>query len=202
MTLIGLDFDNTLISYDKLFNQKAIEKKLVDESFTGGKTAIRNFLRENEQEEKFTLLQGEVYGLYILEAAPTEGMMEALKKISQLKLPMKIVSHKTLTPYSGPAYNLQEAALKWLDKHLFFSKEFLNLTLEDVYFEETKDLKINRIKLLECTHFVDDLPDILEKIKNPTKRILYNPNQYTPPKDKCINMTNWKQFSDIIISEI
>ena len=30
MTLLGLDFDNTLVRYDKLFHQLAVEKGLIE----------------------------------------------------------------------------------------------------------------------------------------------------------------------------
>ena len=65
MTLLGLDFDNTLVRYDKLFHQLAVEKKLIKETFPCDKIAIRNFLRNEGKDENFTLLQGEVYGLRI-----------------------------------------------------------------------------------------------------------------------------------------
>ena len=66
-------------------------------------------------------MQGEVYGLKILEAEPAEGMMEALKGLSSSGIEMVIVSHKTRTPYKGPAYDMHKAALEWLEEHHFFS---------------------------------------------------------------------------------
>ena len=73
MTLLGLDFDNTLVRYDKLFHQLALEKGLIKKSLPTDKTAIRDYLRSQGQDEQFTLLQGEVYGLRILEAEPAKG---------------------------------------------------------------------------------------------------------------------------------
>ena len=74
MTLLGLDFDNTLVRYDKLFHQLALEKNLIEQIVPANKTAIRDYLREQGKEEQFTLLQGEVYGPRILEAEPAEGI--------------------------------------------------------------------------------------------------------------------------------
>ena len=33
MTLLGLDFDNTLVHYDELFHQLAVERKLIKDDF-------------------------------------------------------------------------------------------------------------------------------------------------------------------------
>ena len=55
---IGLDFDNTLIDYDGVFHQVALEKGLIDEHVPVSKTAVRDSLREREQEDDWTELQG------------------------------------------------------------------------------------------------------------------------------------------------
>ena len=102
MTLLGLDFDNTLVRYDKLFYQLALERKLIKESLPADKIIIRNHLRSKGQDEDFTLLQGEVYGRRILEAEPAEGMLNALKRLKKDGVQMRLVSHKTKTPYKGP----------------------------------------------------------------------------------------------------
>ena len=123
MTLLGLDFDNTLVRYDKLFHQLALEKNLIEQIVPANKTAIRDYLREQGKEEQFTLLQGEVYGPRILEAEPAEGMLEALNKLNKNGVQMVLVSHKTRTPYMGPAYDLHQAAWNWLEKYEFFVQE-------------------------------------------------------------------------------
>ena len=83
MTLLGLDFDNTLVRYDKLFHRLAVNKGLIRKDLPANKTTIRDYLRKIGQDEEFTLLQGEVYGLRILEAEPSEGMLEKLKELRQ-----------------------------------------------------------------------------------------------------------------------
>ena len=174
MTLLGLDFDNTLVRYDNLFHQLAIEKGLIEGSLPAEKIAIRNYLRSQGQDEQFTLLQGEVYGLRILEAEPAEGMLKAISELHQHGIPMVLVSHKTRTPYKGPAYDLHHAAWSWLEKQGFFSPNGLNWKHNQVFFESTKQDKVDRIEALECTHYVDDLPEILKMLPNRTKPILYD----------------------------
>ena len=177
MTLLGLDFDNTLVRYDKLFHQLALEKSLIEESLPADKTAIRNYLRSQGQDEQFTLLQGEVYGLRILDAEPAEGMLNALGELHQRGIPMVLVSHKTQTPYKGPSYDLHQAAWSWLEKQGFFAPDGLGWSRDQVFFEESKQAKVARIEALCCTHYVDDLPEILEMIPNNIQAILYDPKQ-------------------------
>ncbi|AII42058.1 hypothetical protein KR100_01380 [Synechococcus sp. KORDI-100] len=198
MTLLGLDFDNTLVRYDKLFHQLAVEKGLIEKSVPADKTAIRDYLRSQGRDEQFTLLQGEVYGLRILEAEPAEGMLEALDEIHQREIPMVIVSHKTRTPYKGPAFDLHRAAWSWLEKYKFFSADGLSLKKKNVYFEESKGAKISKIIELECTHYIDDLPEILNMLPNSIKKYLYD------PKKRCNNayhesykLTHWQTIKDL-----
>ena len=46
MIKLGIDFDNTLLTYDSLFYKAAKEKNLIPSNFGEGKTRIRNYLRE------------------------------------------------------------------------------------------------------------------------------------------------------------
>ena len=165
MTLVGLDFDNTLVHYDKLFHQLALEKGLIGESVAPNKTAVRDFLRRQGKDEQFTELQGEVYGLRILEAEPAEGMLQALTILHQKGIRMLLVSHKTRKPYRGPEYDLHKAAWAWLEKHRFLEISGLNWSSKNIFFEESKSEKLNRIKICKCSHYVDDLPEILVSYK-------------------------------------
>ena len=196
MILLGLDFDNTLVCYDKLFHQIAVERLLIDESLKADKITIRDYLRSEGKDADFTLLQGEVYGSRILDAEPAEGMLESLKDIKKKGIEMVIVSHKTLRPFKGPQYNLHEAALSWLKKYHFFSEQGLNLPLDSVYFEETKGEKVKKISTLGCTHFIDDLPEILQMIPGDLNKIFYSNNQ--APSSEYINMNHWSELKELI----
>ena len=173
MTLLGLDFDNTLVSYDKLFHELAVEKRLIDRTIPKNKIAIRDFLREEGKDQEFSLLQGEAYGPRILDSEKTKGVYEALKKIKEKGINMVIVSHKTTHPYYGPKHDLHSAAKKWLRHHKFTSKDGLDLKEEQIFFEPTKEDKARRIEDLGCTHYIDDLPEVLDMLNPNIKRILY-----------------------------
>ena len=200
MTLLGLDFDNTLVRYDQLFHQLALEKGLIEKSIPAEKTAIREHLRSQGQDEQFTLLQGEVYGLRILEAQPAEGMLKALSELHQRGIPMVLVSHKTRTPYKGPAYDLHQAAWSWLEKHGFFTPDGLGWSRNQVFFEESKQAKVARIEAQGCSHYVDDLPEILGMLPSGIQAVLYDPNN-SHSNNGFIQLCDWALLSKSISLE-
>lgn len=202
MTILGLDFDNTLVRYDKLFHKLALEKNLIEESCPANKTSIREILRNQGKKEQFTLLQGEIYGTRILEAKPAKGMLNAISKLCQRNVPMVLVSHKTRVPYKGPKYDLHQAAWSWLENYGFFDQEGLGWCRDQVFFEETKEAKIARIKALKCTHYVDDLPEILKLLPEDIQGILYAPKRNLKkrdlPKQDTIHLKEWNDIIKLI----
>ena len=198
MIRLGLDFDNTLTNYDLLFFTLALEKKLVPKTLAKSKLAVRDFLRASKKEREFTLLQGEVYGKRIFEAKQSEGMFKALKKLKKDGINFYIVSHKSKNPYLGPKYDLHDSAMKWLERNNFFSADGLRMSKDNVYFELTKESKINRIEILGCTHYVDDLPEILMLLNNNIKKIHYNPTKNLSYEDKFENLYDWQNISQIL----
>jgi len=183
--VLGIDFDNTIIKYDELFHKIACEKGLISSEFPKQKNAIRDYLRESGVEDEWTVIQGEVYGERIKEAVPFTGMLETLEELNAKKVPINIVSHKTREPYLGPKRDLHAAALNWLKLNGIIDAEGLNSYASQVFFEVTKEEKINRIVQIGCTHYLDDLPEILEMIPDGINKILFSPNG-----EEIIN-TNW-----------
>ena len=174
MIKLGLDFDNTLIDYDEVFYEIASEKNLIPKNTGKTKVQVRKYLKDNGQEELFTLLQGEVYGSKINLAKQSKGMFEILNILKEQKIELFIVSHKTLYPYAGPKFDLHQSALKWLTLNNFFDTNQLDFKKENIFFELTIENKIKRIENTGITHYVDDLTKILELITPTIKRIHYN----------------------------
>jgi len=193
MTLVGLDFDNTLVSYDLLFKKLALEKNLIDESVAAEKKAIRDHLHSKGQDEQFTLLQGEVYGKRIEDAEPADGMLETLRTVQSIGIDLVLISHKTKVPYVGPSYDLHNAAKCWLTKHGFFSKAGLAWKEDQVFFEGSANDKISRIMEIGCNYFIDDLPEILISLPNSIKGILYDP-RYVNCKEWDCRINNWREL--------
>ena len=190
MTLLGLDFDNTLVQYDSLFHSLALEKGLIDETIAADKLEIREYLRSIDKDEEFTLLQGEVYGQQIQMAEASKGMLKALIELKDRGVKMALISHKTKRPYKGPNYDLHRSAMSWLDKNGLTDKGGLGWNEDNIFFEETKEAKIKRIIDLKCTHYVDDLPEILEMVPEKIARIYYCPKRNRNTRFKQIGHWN------------
>ena len=189
--LLGLDFDNTVISYDRLFRRVALDKGLIPESTLAHKNAVRDCLRQQGMEEEWIHLQGEVYGKRILEAEPYPGMQAALRWLAREGVPMCIVSHKTRMPYRGERWDLHAAARSWLAQEGFHDAGGLGWSEDRVFFELTKEAKVARIVALGCTHYVDDLPEILDMLPDDIEKIFFSPPGDTGHHPEWKLMRSW-----------
>jgi hypothetical protein len=195
---LGLDFDNTLVSYDRLFRSVALGKKWIPASVAAQKNAVRDHLREAGKEEDWTRLQGEVYGARILEADPCEGMLAALKCLAQREVPMCIVSHKTRTPYLGEARDLHAAARGWLEQQGFHDAAGLCWPHDRVFFELSREAKIARILSQHCTHYVDDLPEILDLLPDHVEKIYFAPTDAVGARPEWRVMRTWHELPALL----
>jgi hypothetical protein len=173
---IGIDFDNTIVCYDNLFHKVAVEKNLIPENLAKSKLAVRDYLRAAGIEERWTAMQGEVYGGRICEAVAYDGAIDFIEQMAEIGHSISIISHKTRHPLSGSDYDLHAAAQSWIDTYLVprLTKKALSIS---AHFELTKDEKLGRIKQCACSVFIDDLPEILlaEKFPSATQRLLFDP---------------------------
>jgi len=173
---IGIDFDNTIVSYDALFFKVAVEQDVVPSDIPVNKLAIRDFLRRAGKEDIWTEMQGYVYGARMEEAEAFAGLFDVLRLLRSQRHTLYIVSHKTRYPFIGPKYDLHAAARAWLAGNLQMPGSSL---IEDgnIFFELTKAEKISRVTALECDLFIDDLPEILlaDDFPPATQRLLFDP---------------------------
>ena len=195
---LGLDFDNTLISYDILFKQVALEQGLIPENIEENKNAVRNYLKKIDQEDVWTRLQGDVYGNRILEATPYPEMKQSLQALAHLKIPLTIVSHKTKMPFLGEKWDLHAAARAWLEKHEMHSYLGPNIPREQTFFELTKQAKCDRIVAVGCTHFIDDLPEILEMLPDTIVKIYFSPDNHLIENNHWLMMRSWANLPELL----
>ena len=195
--IIGIDFDNTIINYTKSFIDLSRKKKLVPERNNKNKISIRNYLRRKNIEYEWTILQCEVYGKNIMRAEIYFGVLEALTYLSKKNIKIKIISHKTQYPYIGEKINLRSSAMKWIKKNLI-SNSNIKINQKDVFFEDTIENKIIKIKEEKCDIYIDDLPEILNLLPSKINKILFSPNKITNHNPKISIMNSWKEFPDII----
>ena len=190
---IGIDFDNTIVSYDALFHKVAVEQALVPVDLPKSKLAVRDYLRKIGNEPAWTKLQGYVYGTKMGDAAAYPLVIEFIKFARCKGISMAIVSHKTKHPFIGPKYNLHEAARGWVANTL--TDGFTNLIEPDhVFFELTKEEKIARIADIGCDYFIDDLPEILRMPGFPKnlKRILFDPEDIHNTDKLYTKLGSWQ----------
>jgi hypothetical protein len=202
--LIGIDFDNTIICYDHVFHRLALESGLIPSDLPAGKNIIRNHLRSEGKEDLWTEMQGLVYGDKIIEAESYPGVHDFLCYCKLQNIPTCIVSHKTRHPYRGPRYDLHEAGLRWLYAKGFLDEVKSGISSRQVYFELTKEEKIQRIVSLKCTHFIDDLPEILLAVGIPDniKKILFDPSGDFQNVSDIERKMSWLEILEFFKTEI
>ena len=198
--IIGVDFDNTIVCYDKLFHKIAVEKGVIPKDIPKIKDVIRNYLRKHGKEDAWTELQGFVYGPGTLNAKPFVGVLDFFMHCNKNKDKTYIISHKTIHPFLGSKYNLHEFAHKWLEKQGFYDSGKTGLSKENVFFELTKEEKLDRITKQGCTWYIDDLPEFLTEKNFPEKvnRILFDPNLRYKNTDNFERVESWKQITEKI----
>ncbi|MBI3562332.1 MAG: haloacid dehalogenase-like hydrolase [Gammaproteobacteria bacterium] len=196
---IGIDFDNTIVSYDTLFHKVARERNLVPPQIPVNKLAVRDHLRRIGQEDHWTAMQGYVYGARMDEALAYDGVIEFMHHAASAGHQLFIVSHKTRKPFLGPEYDLHAAARAWIERHILWEGKAL-LPAENIFFELTKQEKLNRIEACGCDTFIDDLPEILLAAEFPqsTHRLLFDPEAHHEMAiAKGLQVfRNWQQLSE------
>lgn len=189
---IGIDFDNTIVSYDSLFHKVAREQGVVPVTTPQNKVAVRDHLRAIGREAVWTEMQGYVYGARMDEAEAYPGVIDFFRWARASGVTLCIVSHKTLHPFIGPKYDLHQAARDWIETHLVDTLGPL-IAPERVFFELTKEAKWDRIGDTGCGCFIDDLPEILlaERFPGGVERILFDPEGHHESVAGITRMTAW-----------
>lgn len=198
MVVVGVDFDNTIVNYQDIFHRVAYEWKVIPPELPSSKKAVRDHLRDAGLEDKWTLLQGYVYGCRMQEASMYPGVREFFDEARAQGISVKIVSHKTQRPYAGEPYDLHRAARDWL---LTIGLTDPSLIDSDVFFEVSKADKIKRIETLKCDVFIDDLPEFLAEALFPTnvKRYLFDPDQQHIGEDRFLKAETWSELRKVLL---
>ena len=200
--LLGVDFDNTIVCYDQLFYRVAVEKGLIPSEVPASKGKVRDHLRQCGQEDVWTALQGYVYGARMHDAHPFPGVLEFFTRCKEHGLTVCIISHKTRVPFQGPVYDLRQAAHEWLQSQGFYDPFKIGLSPQQVYFELTKQQKLERIAKVGCSHFIDDLPEFLSESGFPVdvERILFDPNDDHAAANHGYRTCSWADITGSLIA--
>jgi hypothetical protein len=199
---IGIDFDNTLVCCAPLFHRVASEQGLVPPHLPPTKDAVRQSLKDRGQETIWTELQGTIYGPRLSEALPFVGAKEFITLCHRKNIPMYVISHKTRHAVRGPSHDLHEASHRWLERVGFYNGS--GLSREEVFFEPTRADKMNRIRTLGCTHFIDDLDEVFDEPHFPAgvKQWLFSPDSHPKIKAGRRSFTTWSQIQQALVEEL
>jgi hypothetical protein len=199
---IGIDFDNTLIDYDRVFAASARQRSLICPEIAGTKHAVRNAIRSlPDGELTWQRLQGYVYGTGIGGAIPFAGAGEFLQRCSEEGVPVFIVSHKTrYGHYDAARVDLREAAREWLTAQGILGSEAGRIPTDHVFFEDDRAHKLARIGALGCTHFIDDLEEVFADPDFPPgiRRILFAAEGGACCEVHC---ADWQQIAAAIFGD-
>lgn len=176
---IGIDFDNTIICYDEVFANLAKDWQWLAPDWQGTKQQVREVIQAtSEGDLLWQKLQGKAYGEFIHQARAFSGFKEFVSacRAHPEEIEIFIVSHKTeFGHFDEKQISLRQASREWLRQQGFFNPGYLDES--QVFFETTREEKIERIKSLQCSHFIDDLPEVLDHVLFPknVKRYLFQP---------------------------
>ncbi len=178
--IVGVDFDNTIVNYDFLIRDEAIQRGLIDKDVIGSKKEIRDIIRQLPNGEvEWQRIQASIYGPRMQEAKLVSGVRNFFERCKQDGIQAYIISHKTkYANFDEASVNLRDAALLWMESQGFFGKTGFGITREDIFFGATRLEKIGYIRRLMCTDFIDDLEEMFleSAFPNFVRKILFVPH--------------------------
>jgi hypothetical protein len=194
--IVGLDLDNTIVNCDSLFKREA-ERLLGSRIETDDRGDVRDIVRARAGDSSWTTIQADVYSHLYQFCRPFGGAIETIKYLNTVvgKDQIYIISHKTVLDSAGKGLRLRDYAQSWINENLF---SFGLLKPGNVYFCDTKDSKLERIKDVGCDFFFDDLEDIVAYLENYIPYpILFHPDP-TKLNSKINLQGDWRFFRDFI----
>ena len=198
---IGIDFDNTLANYSGVFYQVALNLEWIPDSIGQSKSAVKQYFFQKNQHEKWTELQGIVYGSEIHLAQLYQGAKNVITSLLAQGHKVYIISHKTQYPVIGEKTSLHHAATQWLYAQNILGTAHDQLSEAQVYFNQTQAEKIAKISALACDYFIDDLPAIFQHSDFPdqVKKIFFDPDQrYAKVDFANVHLQSWQQMAEIL----
>lgn len=135
---------------------------------------LRKFFKQENQRIEWQKAQSWLYTEGLAYAELSSGAVDLLWRLSKKNIPVCVISHKTMrTPKDFGHLDLHKPARQWIQERLAPS----TTGPVAVYFEVTRQKKLEKIKELQVTHFIDDLIEVLQDPEFPenVKKILYDP---------------------------
>jgi len=206
MTLrIGVDFDNTIACYDQVFVDVARTLRMLDGSVESSKAQVKeSLLSRPDGDLAWQKLQGQVYGKYMHLASVFHGFIEFLCLARLKGHSVFVVSHKSeYGHFDDDMVPLRDAAINWMRANGLVGSKAFSLTENEVFFEPNRELKIERIRELECACFIDDLQDIFEEPAFPveTGKVLFNPRRAATSDHAGHVACSWREITQHLLGQ-
>ena len=203
---IGLDFDNTIANYDQAFPEVAriLGYETNNLNATLNKRDLKlKLLKQPDGDTAWQKVQGLVYGKFIDLASLYPGVYEFVLRALASGHKIFIVSHKTeLGHFDESRTPLRQAATTWLINQKLVGDSDSKIKLQNIYYAETRDEKINKIVELQLDVFIDDLDEVLSDRSFPkrTRKILFGSGATT--SQEILAMQSWREVGDELFGEI
>ena len=203
---IGLDFDNTIANYDQAFPEVARILGYETNNFnaTLNKRDLKlKLLKQPDGDTAWQKVQGLVYGKFIDLASLYPGVYEFVLRALASGHEIFIVSHKTeLGHFDESRTPLRQAATTWLTNQKLVGDSDSKIKLQNIYYAETRDEKINKIVELQLDVFIDDLDEVLSDRSFPksTRKILFGSVETT--SEEILAIQSWREVGDELFGEI
>ena len=192
--VLGIDLDNTIISYDNLFLKHACRLGLFPSGKQASKVEVRDYIRRETGDIEWQKLQGKAYGEWISDAQIMKGFFSFIADVKKMpNLKIVIISHKTqFGLHDEKKIDIRKAALKWMSDNHFFENAS-PLKKQSIFFENTLEEKLARIEEQKCDYFIDDLPEVLNHEAFPLNvdKIYFSETGSGDSGLRCI--TNWQK---------
>ena len=197
---IGIDLDNTIISYDDVFQLAANKFGLLDNNNCLSKESLRNQIRNQKNgEKKWQKLQGYVYGEGINEAVLFPGVYRFLWRCKERKIDVEIVSHKTeFGHFDSKKISLRDSATNFLINHGLLDNK--NPLIKQVTYKNSKKEKVDYIKQNNYECFIDDLEEIIfsEELEG-QKGILFSRDNLSVKNSNNVIAQSWEEISQSVL---
>jgi hypothetical protein len=198
--VIGIDFDNTIVTYDRVFYEAALERGLIAGGVEPTKRAVRDSIRNSgDGDLAWQRMQGLVYGPLMARAELMPGLADFLRRSREAGHRVVVVSHKTEHGhFDETRTNLRDAARAWMDAAGFFDAAGFGLGRDDVFFEATREDKVKRIASLACSDFIDDLEEVFLEPAFPaaTAKLLFAPDVDEAERAGARVMRSWTDICE------
>jgi len=195
-TKIGLDLDNTIIDYDKIFYKEALRRKLIPKTIDKNRIKIREYIKKKSLIE-WQKLQSNIYSINLHNAVVRNGFISFINNLGNNGYNFCVISHKTKYPYKGKKINLHNLSKNWIDANINKKLNKSGVKIKKIFFETTEKKKIKKIVSEKCDYFIDDLPSVLNLLPKNIKKILIDPKKNYNNKTDLLILRGWKSISKI-----